>query len=149
MNNESNNISSLFKKPMPVDPSMKKPVNAGSAAGQSLTRKTYPHTSNSAPQQTKPQAKSQVKKDFSPIDLSKGQINDSSIYKSDYRNKTRNALKGTLGRSKDRDTVANILWDRRGNGLNSGEVKKELRKAEQKGTLRPDQVRAVKRKMGI
>ena len=75
-------------------------------------------------------------------------VKSNGLYNSNFRYKTREALKGTLKHYADRETVANLLWDRRGNGLNVGEVKTGLQKLEKSGKLSYDQVKAVRRKLG-
>lgn len=147
---ERNDISALFKKP-PVNlnqPSI--PVQAPPAAA--TPSRSFRFADRASHPVSKPTAKpTEPKKDFSLVDFSKGGvIKDASIYDKTFRYKTNQALKGTLKRFADRKAVADLLWDKRGyGGLNKGEIKSGLRKLESQGKLRSDQVRAVRRKIGL
>ena len=95
-------------------------------------------------------AKSKPKESpWSLVNFSKGSIaKGPEIYDKNFRFKTRDALKGTLRRSADRATVANLLWAKRGyGGITKDEVKYGLRNLEKQGKLTFDQVKAVRRKL--
>ncbi len=76
-------------------------------------------------------------------------IHDDNLFDKNFRLHARDALKDTLRHYKDRDTVANTLWNERGYGTTLGEVKRDLRKLETEGKLSYGQVKAVRRKLRI
>lgn len=114
---------------------------------QDFRRPADNHTSKTPP----PSLAKLDKKDFSLVDFSKNKvIKNDSLFRKDFRFKTRNALKGTLKRYADRNKVANLLWDKRGyGGITKAEVKSGLRKLEASGKLNYGQVRAVRRKLKV
>lgn len=149
-----NNISTAFNQPKifgsPMNfskPMMMNPHPASFPTAQLPQQMpTFQHMRPAA--QANPQ---QNQNGFSLINFSKGSIiRDSSIYHDNFRYKTRDALKGTLKNYAERETVAKLLWDKRGGGgVTKDEVKFGLRKLEAQGKLNTDQVRAVRKKMGI
>lgn len=83
------------------------------------------------------------------INLSKGKVNDASIYKGNFRFRTEQNLKPVLRHAADRSAVANMLWDKRGGGgIGKWEVKAGLRKLEKTGKLNYSQVNAIRKKLG-
>jgi len=83
------------------------------------------------------------------INLSKGKVKDSSIYKSNFKFRTEQQLKPVLRHAADRSAVAKMLWNKRGGGgIAKWEVKQGLRKLEKEGKLNYSQVNALRKKLG-
>ncbi len=145
--NDRLNMGSMFKRSAslpPRVPSTRPVSNMPPAMPSGITPLSRPEQPKSKPQTPKPAP------GFELVNFSKsGVVNNDNLYKDNFRYKTKEALRSTLKRDADRSTVANLLWDRRGNGLNRDEIKFGLRKLEKSGKLTPGQVKAVRRKMNI
>ena len=145
------NIGAAFKQPKvsgPV-PTPAKPANSQSAMQPIPPNNFTRRIAVSGPVKPAQPIKS-VEKGFSLVNFSKsGIVKDDQIYNSNFRFKTQEALKGTLKNFADRKTVVDLLWDRRGSGIAAYEIKAGLNKLEASGKLRPDQVRAVRKKLSL
>lgn len=86
----------------------------------------------------------------SDINFRKNYKVSNGIYDSGFRSRMIRGLKGTLRSYGDRSKVANLFWNKRGQGGTSrAEMKYGLRDLEKKGELHYDQVKAIRKKLGI
>lgn len=153
MNNLDNaNINALFKAPKVSIPINKPKPTPPPFQSQPVTYVPSYRLRQQA-QPIAPAAPAMSKDAMAPlglIDFGKNKIvKDDRIFQKNFRFKTNQALKGTLKRFADRKKVADLLWNKRGHGITKQEVKMGLRKLEERGDLRRDQIRAVRRKMKI